>query len=107
MGYVATSETFANRTFAAEPTWTYLWRVSEVVTYPVMRGLAHPSLNAQKLPIKQAIQMHPNCKVIVDEAAAAELQGREYYDFVFSNEPEWARYRNRKTDSSRIAEMEF
>lgn len=40
-----------------------------------------------------AIQLHPNCKVIVDEEAAAELQGREYYDFVFANEPEWQAYR--------------
>ncbi len=40
-----------------------------------------------------AIQLHPNCKVIVDRAAAAQLQGREYYDFVFANEPEWAEYR--------------
>ncbi len=39
-----------------------------------------------------AIQLHPNCKVIVDEAAAKELQGREYYDFVFENEPEWSSY---------------
>ncbi|MGC1488147.1 MAG: glucosamine-6-phosphate deaminase [Albidovulum sp.] len=36
-----------------------------------------------------AIQLHPNCKVILDEEAATELQGREYYDFVFQNEPEW------------------
>jgi glucosamine-6-phosphate deaminase len=41
-----------------------------------------------------AIQLHPNCKVIVDEAAAAELKGREYYDFVFANEPEWAEFRD-------------
>ena len=40
-----------------------------------------------------AIQLHPNCKVIVDEEAAAELQGRHYYDFVFANEPEWSAYR--------------
>lgn len=39
-----------------------------------------------------ALQLHPNCKVIVDEEAAVELQGRDYYDFVFKNEPEWARY---------------
>jgi len=43
-----------------------------------------------------AIQMHPNCKVVVDEGAAHELQGREYYDFVFSNEPEWDGFRNVK-----------
>lgn len=41
-----------------------------------------------------ALQLHPNCKVIVDEEAAAQLQGREYYDFVFANEPEWADYRD-------------
>ncbi len=40
-----------------------------------------------------AIQMHPNCKVVVDEAAAACLKGREYYDFVFAEEPEWDVYR--------------
>lgn len=40
-----------------------------------------------------AIQLHPDCKVIVDEAAAAGLAGRDYYDFIFANEPEWATYR--------------
>ena len=40
-----------------------------------------------------AIQLHPNCKVIVDEAAAAKLEAREYYDFVFQNEPEWESFR--------------
>ena len=41
-----------------------------------------------------AIQMHRNCKVIVDEDAAASLTGRDYYDFVFENEPDWAGYRD-------------
>jgi len=45
--------------------------------------------------------------VIVDEAAAGELLGREYYDFVFSNKPEWERYQERSFESSRIAEVEF
>ncbi|MFK7997655.1 MAG: glucosamine-6-phosphate deaminase [Granulosicoccus sp.] len=40
-----------------------------------------------------AIQLHPNCKVIVDKDAGDLLQGREYYQFVFQNEPEWAPYR--------------
>jgi glucosamine-6-phosphate deaminase len=44
-----------------------------------------------------AIQMHPNCKVVVDEDAADQLQGREYYDFIFDNEPEWESYRTQKT----------
>ena len=41
-----------------------------------------------------ALQLHPNCKVIVDDDAASALQGREYYDFVFHNEPEWAEFRD-------------
>lgn len=41
-----------------------------------------------------AIQLHPNCKVILDEDAAAGLKGRDYYDFVFENEPEWAEFRD-------------
>ena len=40
-----------------------------------------------------ALQLHPSCKVIVDEPAARELQGREYYDWIFQNEPEWQEFR--------------
>ena len=40
-----------------------------------------------------ALQLHPNCKVITDEAAASELQGQDYYRWVFENEPEWQVYR--------------
>jgi len=40
-----------------------------------------------------AIQMHPNCKVVLDEGSAKELQGRDYYDFVFANEPKWESFR--------------
>ena len=40
-----------------------------------------------------ALQLHPNCKVIVDEAAAEGLQGRDYYRWLFENEPEWEVYR--------------
>lgn len=39
-----------------------------------------------------ALQLHPNCKVIVDEAAAALLEGKDYYRWVFENEPEWQGY---------------
>ncbi len=41
-----------------------------------------------------AIQIDPNCKVVVDEAAAACLEGRAYYDFAFENEPDWAEHRD-------------
>jgi glucosamine-6-phosphate deaminase len=40
-----------------------------------------------------ALQLHPNCKVIVDEEAAVHLQGTEYYRWIFDNEPEWQPYR--------------
>jgi glucosamine-6-phosphate deaminase len=41
-----------------------------------------------------AMQLHPNCKVIVDEEAARELKGRDYYDWIFHNEPEWRKLRD-------------
>lgn len=40
-----------------------------------------------------ALQLHSNCKVVLDEEAATHLSGREYYDFVFTNEPEWEEFR--------------
>jgi glucosamine-6-phosphate deaminase len=40
-----------------------------------------------------ALQWHSCCTVIVDEAAAAELEGREYYHWIFATEPEWERHR--------------
>ncbi len=40
-----------------------------------------------------ALQLHPNCKIVLDEAAASLLSQREYYDWIFYNEPEWAPYR--------------
>ncbi len=41
-----------------------------------------------------AIQLHPKCTVIVDETAAEQLQEKEYYRWIFDNEPEWEPYRN-------------
>lgn len=40
-----------------------------------------------------ALQLHPRCTVIVDEAAAAKLKEKEYYRWIFENEPEWQDYR--------------
>ncbi len=40
-----------------------------------------------------ALQLHPCCKVVVDEAAASALAQRDYYDWMFQNEPEWEPYR--------------
>ncbi|WP_306599172.1 glucosamine-6-phosphate deaminase [Geothrix sp. 21YS21S-2] len=41
-----------------------------------------------------ALQLHPRCQVVVDEEAAAELKGIEYYRWIFENEPEWAEFRD-------------
>ena len=40
-----------------------------------------------------ALQLHPRCTVVVDESAAASLREREYYEWIFENEPEWEEYR--------------
>ena len=40
-----------------------------------------------------ALQLHPHCTVIVDEAAAAQLTEMDYYRWIFENEPEWQEYR--------------
>ena len=42
-----------------------------------------------------ALQLHPACKVVVDEEAAGELKGAGYYRWIFANEPEWAEMRAR------------
>jgi len=40
-----------------------------------------------------ALQLHPRCTVVVDEAAARQLAGKQYYRWIFENEPEWAEFR--------------
>jgi glucosamine-6-phosphate deaminase len=40
-----------------------------------------------------ALQWHRRAVVIVDEACAANLKNREYYDWSFAHEPEWAPFR--------------
>jgi glucosamine-6-phosphate deaminase len=40
-----------------------------------------------------AIQLHPRCKVVLDAAAASALSQKEYYDWIFQNEPEWEAFR--------------
>jgi len=39
-----------------------------------------------------ALQLHAKATVIVDEAAAAKLKEKEYYHWIFANEPEWQEY---------------
>ena len=41
-----------------------------------------------------ALQFHPHCTVVLDEAAAGRLQEADYYRWIFENEPQWQSYRN-------------
>jgi glucosamine-6-phosphate deaminase len=41
-----------------------------------------------------ALQLHQKCVVITDEDAAEKLEGKDYYRWIFENEPEWAEYKN-------------
>ena len=41
-----------------------------------------------------ALQFHPDCTVILDEAAAAGLKNTSYYVSTYALEPEWAPYRD-------------
>ncbi|MBK9139531.1 MAG: glucosamine-6-phosphate deaminase [Verrucomicrobia bacterium] len=40
-----------------------------------------------------ALQLHPRCTVVVDEAAATRLECADYYRWIFENEPEWDSFR--------------
>ncbi len=40
-----------------------------------------------------AIQFHSHAVVVLDEAGAEKLQGKDFYRWNFENEPEWEKYR--------------
>lgn len=40
-----------------------------------------------------ALQLHPSCHVIIDEAAGSKLQNKDYYHWIFDNEPDWDDFR--------------
>lgn len=40
-----------------------------------------------------ALQLHPDCTVIVDRDAAAKLKQQEYYQWIFEHDPQWKAYR--------------
>ena len=39
------------------------------------------------------LQLHPRCTVVVDEEAATALKEKDYYRWIFENEPDWQDYR--------------
>jgi glucosamine-6-phosphate deaminase len=40
-----------------------------------------------------ALQLHARSTVVVDEEAASNLAEKDYYRWIFANEPEWEEYR--------------
>lgn len=40
-----------------------------------------------------ALQLHPRCTAVVDEEAALHLTEKDYYRWLFANEPEWQAFR--------------
>ena len=38
-----------------------------------------------------ALQLHPDTRVCLDEAAATQLKRADYYRWVFANKPQWQR----------------
>ena len=41
-----------------------------------------------------ALQLHADCTVITDTAAAVGLEQQDYYHWIFENDPQWEPYRN-------------
>jgi glucosamine-6-phosphate deaminase len=73
-----------------ESRWCVLLATGDSKAEILQRAIEGP---VQSVITASALQMHRRCTVIVDEPAASKLQHREYYRWVFGNEPEWAPYR--------------
>ncbi len=57
-------------------------------------GKAHAVAGAVEGPVTSslpgsAIQLHPHVTVVVDEAAASQLQNADYYRYAFAHKPAW------------------
>jgi len=57
-------------------------------------GKAHAIAGAVEGPVSSslpgsAIQLHPHVTVVVDEAAAAELEHADYYRYAYAHKPSW------------------
>lgn len=73
-----------------ESRWCILLATGDSKAHILQRAVEGP---VQSLITASALQMHRRCTVIVDEPAATLLQHRDYYRWVFENEPEWEPYR--------------
>lgn len=64
----------------------------EIVLLAFGEGKAEAVANMAEGPITasvpaSALQLHPNVKVFLDEAAASKLKNKSYYEFVYVNKP--------------------
>jgi glucosamine-6-phosphate deaminase len=71
-------------------------RARELLLLAWGEGKAEALAAAVEGPVSAAlpasvIQLHPEVTVIVDEAAAADLQFADYYRYAWANRPDWAR----------------
>jgi len=49
-----------------------------------------------------ALQLHANCLLVLDEAAASQLKESEYHHWLFENQPEWEPFRASELSSSTL-----
>jgi len=70
-------------------------RIVMLITGAKKAGIAAKAIEGPicSMVTGSAVQLHPAAVVVLDEAAAAELTMREYYDWTFAHEPKWAAYR--------------
>ena len=70
-------------------------RIVMLITGAKKAGIAAKAIEGPltSMVTGSAIQLHPSVVVILDEGAASQLTMREYYDWVFANEPKWKNYR--------------
>lgn len=41
-----------------------------------------------------ALQLHRSCIYVIDESASSKLKEKDYYHWIFKNEPEWQKYQD-------------
>jgi glucosamine-6-phosphate deaminase len=66
-----------------------------LVTGAEKAGILHKAVEGPitSMVTASALQLHPHCTVVVDEAAATNLEEKEYYRWIFENDPEWEPFR--------------
>ena len=70
-------------------------RIVMLITGEKKAGIAAKAIEGPltSMVTGSAVQLHPSAVVVLDEGAASQLTMREYYDWVFANEPKWKSYR--------------